>query len=113
MLRVEQKDIRQSHSKRQKNFTKIGLKRRWFLVGFAYLYPFKEKERIACYTGFWRRWKKVIALNYKARKLETFKPGNKYVRNGIGKVERALTCGCRDQRTSCDAFQTLLYVCDT
>lgn len=58
------------------------------------------------------RGQKVIALNCRARKLETLKTGNKYLRNGIGKVEHTLSCGDRDQRTSCDAFQTLLYVCD-
>lgn len=82
-------------------------------MGFAYLYPFKERGGIACYSGLWRRWKKVIALNCKARKLETFKPGNKYLRNGIGKVECGLSCGHRDQRTLCNAFQTLLYIYDT
>jgi len=44
----------------------------------------------------------------KALTMETLKTGYKYLTNGVGKVGHALSGGYRDQRTSCDAFQTLL-----
>lgn len=44
----------------------------------------------------------------KALTLETLKPGYKCLRNGIGKAGYAVSNGCRDWRTSCDAVQTLV-----